>query len=147
MIKKVYSLCILVISVIITGTIVVQALGIDIVEIARQRVNSYVLLRSAAASQSLEEEKIQIEEDTLDYIEAYKQDIDDALSRYTSEEVQKAADELRTTYDEVTGLLESEKENLLTEAKLKIKTEIDKQKAKVKADLDKELEKKIKDNL
>lgn len=147
MMRKVYALCTLVISVIITGTIVAQALGIDIVEIARQRVNSYVLSNSAAASQSLEEEKVRIEEDTLDYIEAYKQDIDNSLSQYTSEEVQKAADELRITYNEITGPLEAEKEGLLAEAKSKIKAEIDKQKAKVQADLDKELEKKIKDNL
>lgn len=136
MLRKIYIVSVITLCMIISVAIVANALGIDVIELAMQRMNIIALRESSTASTELEEEKDTIINGLIAYIQQYKADLDQVLSDYSNEQTQSAKGELRDEADAIIESLEKDKSKKIKDGKKIIQDEIDVKKDRIRAEIE-----------
>lgn len=136
MLRKIYIVSAVTLCMIISVAIVANAFGIDVIELALQRMNMIALRESSTASTKLEDEKDTIINSLIEYIQQYKTDLDQSLSDYSNAQTQSAKNELKDEADAIIQSLEKDKSKKIKDGKKIIEDEIDAKKDRIRTEIE-----------
>lgn len=143
--EKVKFVIITVLAIAVTQVVIVQAMGINIIDLISKKTDSLAASTAVETSNSLEQAKQEVLSSTATYIDGYIEDIKNSLSNYANEEEEKAKQQMYLKVQEVVDSLEGQKGQAISEGKVKIKIKIDQELSKKMSELESEINIKIKE--
>lgn len=143
--EKVKFVVITVLFIAATQAVIVQAMGINIIDLITKKTESLAASSTIETSDSLEQAKQDALSSTANYIDGYIEDIKNTLGNYANEEEEKAKQQMYLKVQEVVDSLEGQKGQAISEGKVKIKIKIDEELNKKMSELESEISIKIKE--
>lgn len=125
--------------------VIANALGIDIIDLLKQKTNSLANQTVLNSSDTLEQAKIETLEETSMYVDSYLDDIKQTLDEYANSETEAAKLKLKQKAKEVKDTLEASKAEAIESSKTQIKIKINEDLNKKLSELDGEISIKIKE--
>lgn len=142
---RVKVVLITVLFIVATQVVIVQAMGINIIDLVTKKTDSLAVSSTTGTSDSLEQAKHDALSSTSTYIDSYIEDIKNTLGDYADEEEEKAKQQMYLKVQEVVDSLESQKGQAISEGKVKIKIKVDEELNKKLSELESEISIKIKE--
>lgn len=132
-----------VVFVISTQIIIANAIGINIIDLLRQKTDSLTNQTVISSNDALEQAKKETLEETSMYVDSYIEDIKQSLDQYTNSELEVAKLKLKQKAQDVKDTLEANKTQAIEGSKIKIKIKIDEKVNDKLSELDNEISIKI----
>lgn len=122
-----------------------QGLGIDFVTLVKNKIAIFVSANTSVVPASMANSREQTEQDILNYTDEYITGLDNEIREYTKEQLKEADGNMKITYGDVKGQLDSVREELMNGAKEQVKQIIDEKYQEEQAKLNNEVKTKIED--
>ncbi|NLD50827.1 MAG: hypothetical protein GX660_27105 [Clostridiaceae bacterium] len=142
---RVKVVLITVLFIVATQVVIVQAMGINIIDLVTKKTDSLAVSSTTGTSDSLEQAKQEALSSTSAYIDSYIGEIQSTLGDYVDEEEAMAKQQMYLKVQEVLDSLESQKGQAISEGKVKIKIKVDEELNKKLSELESEISIKIKE--
>ncbi|WP_010246738.1 hypothetical protein [Acetivibrio cellulolyticus] len=139
--KKIIFLTI--VFVIATQMLIANAVGINIVDLVRQKTTSLATQSALNSSDTLKQAKQETLEETSEYVDNYIGEVQQTLDQYASAETEAAKLKVKQKAQEVKDALEASKTEAIESGKTQIKIKIDKDLNDTLSELDDQLSIKI----
>lgn len=123
--------------------LIANAVGINIVDLVRQKTTSLATQSALNSSDTLKQAKQETLEETSEYVDNYIGEVQQTLDQYASAETEAAKLKVKQKAQEVKDALEASKTEAIESGKTQIKIKIDKDLNDTLSELDDQLSIKI----
>jgi predicted PurR-regulated permease PerM len=141
--KKIMVIVLTTVFVFSMQMLIANAIGINIIDLLKQKTDSLTTQTVLNSSDSLEQAKKETLEETSTYVDNYLNDIKQSLDQYANSETEAAKLKLKQKAQEVKDTLEASKTQAIESSKTQIKIKIDEDLNNKLSELDDELSIKI----
>lgn len=143
--KKVVFLTI--VFVIATQFLIANAIGIDIIDLLKQKTDSIAIQTTQDTSDVLGQARQEALAETEQYVDEYMDEVQNTLEQYADSETEAARIKIKEKSKQVKDALDSTKDEEIKNGKTKIKIKIDKEANDILSGLDEQISIKIKQKL
>lgn len=124
-----------------------RTLGVDLLTLTINRAAAIVGIYTPPASQEITNERIQVEKDTLNYVDEFIKGIDQEIKDYTNQQKDQAKGKLRQNYNNVKSELDAVRQAAVDDAKARAQQIIEAQYQQEELILIDDLNKKVEEKL
>lgn len=132
-----------IVFVLASQILIANAIGIDIVDLIRQKTESIAFGTTQNTSDELEQAKQEALAETEHYVNEYIKEVQNSLEQYANAETEAAKIKIKAKSKQVKDALDATKEGEIQNGKTKIKIKIDKETEDILSELDEKISIKI----